>query len=931
MRKSPRALCLAIFIMANVHAQVSITPANTPPHASAMLDIQSNNKGLLIPRMSSLQRSAISAPANGLLVFDNDSAALFMYTGSWKKLAALRALSDLISGTNEGDVLKWNGTAWVVTPLTSLFTYYFRDKDNDGFGDKYQPIAAFSPFPGFVADSTDCDDDNAAVNPNKTWYIDADGDGFGSTAATTQACSQPSGYALTSADCDDNNNIIFPGAFDGCDSIDNDCDGYVDEDGSNVFYPDNDQDGHGDYSGVYLIGVCNAPQGYLETGDDCDDSDPNVYTGATETCNGKDDDCDGLIDEGCTFTFYFDQDSDGYGNPSVSIVAEFAPPGYINQGGDCNDNEPNVFPGAPETCNGIDDNCNGIIDGDAPFQQTFYRDADGDGHGIAGVTIQSCFVPNGYTNNFTDCNDNDASVYPGAPELCDNKDNDCDGQIDEQALNVYFRDEDGDGYGNPVNTTGACTPPTGYVSDYTDCDDTNAAIHPGATDVADDLIDADCDGIDGTESLAIFVASTGNNANPGTKLLPVLTINVGIQRAQSTGKFQVYVTGGTYNEKVILANGISIYGSYGSDWGKSSLPSTVITGTFSSNFIIGIDGSNITSATVIDRVLVSTPSATQPSTSNYGLYCSSCTGLTLKNSTISANNGGIGVQGTNGSPGGTGLTAGSTGGDGSCDLTLSNNGGIGGTSSCSRTGGTGGSGGQGNQNGVSGSTGTGNTPGGAGGSPGITGSAGQNGTTGSAGAIGNDGLGGSGGAISNGLWIGNNGGNGLNGAPGNGGGGGGGGGGQTGPLGGTGNAGGGGGAGGCAGNFGTGGTAGGGSIGIFLINSTGFVLINNTIQSRNGGAGGRGGTGSSGSLGTAGAFGGSICTTEVGMGGKGGDGGAGGRGGHGGGGAGGISFAIYKSGTTITTTGNILVFGFGGAGGGSSGQNGATGASGNEF
>ena len=250
------------------------------------------------------------------------------------------------------------------------------------------------------------------------------------------------------------------------------------------FYKDNDNDGFYSY-------------------EDCDDNDASVNPGAPEVCNGIDDDCNDLIDDDIPyFTYYRDLDGDGFGDNAITELICYTVPsaGYVVDNTDCNDNDASVNPGAPEVCNGIDDDCNDLIDDDIPYF-TYYRDLDGDGYGDNSTTELICYtVPSaGYVVDNTDCNDNDASVNPGAPEVCNGIDNDCNDLIDDDIpYFTYYRDVDGDGFGDNAITELICytVPSVGYVVDNTDCDDTNANINPDSPEIADNKIDEDCSGLD---------------------------------------------------------------------------------------------------------------------------------------------------------------------------------------------------------------------------------------------------------------------------------------------------------------------------------------------------------------------------------------------------------------------------------------------------
>ncbi|WP_370476087.1 MopE-related protein [Tamlana flava] len=384
---------------------------------------------------------------------------------------------------------------------------YYADSDGDGYGDMNNALEACSQPAGYVTDSTDCDDSDANINPGEVeipnngtdencdgtdaslWYQDLDGDGFGNPNISQQSNTQPTGYVGNNTDCNDNEAASFPGNTEICDGIDNNCDGQVDEGVENTYYADNDGDGYGD--AVSSILACSAPSGYVSDNTDCDDTEADAYPGNTEVCDGIDNDCDGQVDEGVENTYYADTDGDGYGDASASILACSAPAGYVSNNTDCNDNESASYPGNVEVCDGIDNDCDGQVD--EGVKNTYYADTDGDGYGNIGTSILACSAPEGYVSNNSDCNDNESASYPGNVEVCDGIDNDCDGQVDEGVENTYYADTDGDGYGDAGSSILACSAPAGYVSDNTDCDDTEADAYSGNIEVCDG-IDNDCDG-----------------------------------------------------------------------------------------------------------------------------------------------------------------------------------------------------------------------------------------------------------------------------------------------------------------------------------------------------------------------------------------------------------------------------------------------------
>jgi hypothetical protein len=191
--------------------------------------------------------------------------------------------------------------------------------------------------------------------------------------------------------------------------------------------------------------------------------------------------------------FYEDMDMDGYGNASTLISTCVQPLGYITSAGDCNDMNAAVNDGMMEICNDVDDNCNSLVDDGLTFTD-YYFDNDGDAFGNTTDAVFACEQPSGYVPAGGDCNDNAFGVYPGSPEFCNGSDDDCDGSIDNGLVFLsYYADADGDTYGDINNSESLCADPGSlFVTNDTDCDDTNALVNPAATEVWENGIDDDC-------------------------------------------------------------------------------------------------------------------------------------------------------------------------------------------------------------------------------------------------------------------------------------------------------------------------------------------------------------------------------------------------------------------------------------------------------
>ncbi|MFY0571689.1 MopE-related protein [Archangium lansingense] len=318
-------------------------------------------------------------------------------------------------------------------------------------------------------------------------------------------------------------------------------------------------------------------------GTDCDDSSSGLHPGAQELCNDRDDNCDGKKDEsfevgqlcdatdGCKGAWSCDSqstrtcvakpgqwrpdaDKDGQGSSQGPGVTSCSPPaGHVANALDCDDSNAQRYTGAPELCNTVDDNCDGTPDDglelgfsctgagnctgtrvcgtdggvmcNSPTPTVLYADNDQDSYGAADAGVTNCGpTRSGYVSNSTDCDDTRAKVYPGAPELCDTLDNDCDTSPDEgldlgascdpglgctgakacetdggilcafvTPPSTYYPDDDLDLHGKADAGVQTCAPSAGYILAGGDCNDGNPFTHVDARELCDEE-DNNCNG-----------------------------------------------------------------------------------------------------------------------------------------------------------------------------------------------------------------------------------------------------------------------------------------------------------------------------------------------------------------------------------------------------------------------------------------------------
>jgi len=362
-----------------------------------------------------------------------------------------------------------------------------------------------------ICDAMDRDED---CDPRTFGFRDNDMDGAPDALCCNEAAD---GTRMCGADCNDANAVVGGSAIEACDTLDNDCDGMVDEMVLSTYWEDGDGDGFGDPDGEVRMG-CSQPSGFAENDGDCDDTVAAINPAAAERCTDADVDenCDGVIDpvEECSC-------DEGDTQPCTL-------PGVCAAGVETCDSGSwsatcSITPEV-EVCNGFDDNCDGATD--EGLTVACYEDSDNDGYAASGAMLSNRCpqssrpevggCPTGTTDREptganVDCNDGNSSVRPGTPEVCvegSAVDDDCDGMVDEGVAVLCYTDGDNDTYPADSSATSRCADdgrpavgrcPSGTTNTVpsdstTDCDDSTFAINPAATERCETTEDDNCSG-----------------------------------------------------------------------------------------------------------------------------------------------------------------------------------------------------------------------------------------------------------------------------------------------------------------------------------------------------------------------------------------------------------------------------------------------------
>jgi large repetitive protein len=425
--------------------------------------------------------------------------------------------SDVVGGDDcdDEDAKEYPGVTWYV------------DGEEDGYGAGVG-VDCERANPTDVTNADDCDDEDADENPDASWWRDSDGDGYGNEGKTPTACERNKASDVDNDDdCNDNDDTVYTGADELCDGQANAC-GTLPADEA-----DEDADG------------------YVACTFDADGWDGAAEVVGDEDCDDADE------DEAPGVYWYADSDSDGFGNAAdAGTLCERNAPTDVANAEDCDDSDDKETP-----------------------EVTWYADVDADGFGDPDSTPSDCERAAGTdVTNAEDCNDADITIWPGATELCDGLQNDCDasklpnteadkdddfyvactidadgwmgdltvvggddcddGDAEETPAVSWYTDGDEDGYGDPAATPTQCErTATTDVTNNTDCDDSDEDENPGVTwyvDGDDDEYGSDVDAGNTCERLNATDVANNLDCDDGTGAFsPDVTDVVGDQIDQN--------------------------------------------------------------------------------------------------------------------------------------------------------------------------------------------------------------------------------------------------------------------------------------------------------------------------------------------------------------------------------------------------------------
>jgi hypothetical protein len=462
-------------------------------------------------------------------------------------------------------------------------TTYYVDTDGDGAGDPAAPVRACEQPAGTSINGLDCAPDDPNVHPGTNWYTDGDNDGYGADDFAALQCEGPPGTAPNNDDCDDSNATLNP---------------------DTSWYADTDGDTYGDpYVEVH---ECLSPgPAWSRNRYDCDDSDPTLNPDTRWYIDSDGDGFEGTAVTSCLQPFdssptrsdcddtnplvldsrlwWLDDDGDGWGGGSpveTCIAPTFE---YVDQPGDCDDTDRDIH---PESVWALDEDADG-----------FYADGS--------PTVVQCEAPANSVlfDGDPDCNDADASVFPGAHEICDAVDSDCDGSLndsDAELQRTWYRDDDGDGYGEERYDQDACAPPSGYAAEFGDCEPDDPDAYPGAADPCYDDYDSDCADnddfdCDGDGYAALLYGGDDCNdlnplispENPGTRTVPAQHATLQEAIDLSCPNDTIFIEAGTFTQTAVttlplhfvgVGSGISVLDGDGSGPVLSLLDGGSVTG-----------------------------------------------------------------------------------------------------------------------------------------------------------------------------------------------------------------------------------------------------------------------------------------------------------------------------------------------------------------